>query len=253
MRLFHSAVLLTSFLAVVVSPARARADEKEVKAVLDKAIKALGGEEVLGKAKILSTKSTGTISFNGGDNPVKIHTTSEGLDRVRSEFEGEFGGNAIKGVTVFKGDKGWRKFGDDSTELDDQSIAREKRNVYMQLVSVLVLPLKGKDFKTESAADEKVGDKPASAIKVTGPDGKDFTLYFDKESGLPVRMVGKVIGFQGEEYTQDTTMSDYKEVGGIKKAMKSQSKRDGEKFIEMEITEFKVLDKADPDTFSEPK
>ena len=36
--------------------------------------------------------------------------------------------------------------------------------------------------------------KPAAALKVTGPDGKDFTLYFDKESGLPVRMVAKVIG-----------------------------------------------------------
>ena len=78
-------------------------------------------------------------------------------------------------------------------------------------------------------------------------------MYFDKESGLPVQVVAKVTGFMGEEFTQETTYSDYKEFSGIKKATRATSKRDGEKFIETEITEFKVLDKVDPKTFEEPK
>jgi hypothetical protein len=86
-----------------------------------------------------------------------------------------------------------------------------------------------------------------------GPDGKDFTLYFDKESGLPVRLVAKVIGWRGEEYVQDSTFSDYKDFGGFKKAAKTSIKRDGEDFLEAEITDFKVLDKVPADTFAEPK
>ena len=87
---------------------------------------------------------------------------------------------------------------------------------------------------------------------MTTPDGKEFTLYFDKESGLPVKLVAKVVGFGGEEFTQETTYKDYKDFDGIKKATKVDSKRDGEDFTKSEVTEFKVLEKVDPKAFSEP-
>ena len=90
-------------------------------------------------------------------------------------------------------------------------------------------------------------------LKITGPDGKDFTLSFDKESGLPVKLVAKVLGFQGHENTAETTFEDYKDFDGIKKATKIEVKRDGETFQKMKITEFKVLDKVDPEAFTEPK
>ena len=88
---------------------------------------------------------------------------------------------------------------------------------------------------------------------MTAPDGKDFTLYFDKETGLPAKLVAKVSGFQGDEFTMETTFKDYKEFDGIKKATKTESKRDGQDFVKSEISEFKVLDKVDPKIFSEPE
>ena len=93
----------------------------------------------------------------------------------------------------------------------------------------------------------------ARRIKSLIVDGKDFTLYFDKETGLPVKQVAQVRGFMGDEFTQETTFADYKDFGGIKKATKIESKRDGQRFIEQEVTEFKTLDKVDPATFEEPK
>jgi hypothetical protein len=107
--------------------------------------------------------------------------------------------------------------------------------------------------KVETAADETIKGKPAATLKVTGPDGKDFTLYFDKESGLPVRLVAKVAGWMGEEYVQESTFSDYKDFGGFKKASKVSVKRDGEDFLQAEVTDFKVLDKVPAETFAEPK
>ena len=98
-------------------------------------------------------------------------------------------------------------------EMDADAVKNEKRTVYLMVVSATIVPLKSKGFKVESAPDESIKDKPAAALKVTGPDGKDFTLYFDKESGLPVRMKAKVIGFNGEEYLQESTFSDYKDFG----------------------------------------
>ncbi len=245
------AVLMTALVSGL--GGAARADDKDVQAVLDKGIKALGGEEKLGKVKAAAWKAKGKISFGGNDNDFTNQTTVQGLDHFRSEFEADFGGNKLQGVTVLSGDKGWRKFGDNQMPMDKDGLANEKRNVYLQVIPVTLLPLKEKGFKVAAAAEEKVGGKPAAGLKVTAADGKDFTLYFDKESGLPVKMVAKVIGFGGEESTQETTFSGYKEFDGIKKATKIDSKRNGEKFIEQEITEFKVMDKVDPKTFTEPK
>jgi hypothetical protein len=222
-------------------------------AILEKAIKALGGEARLGKAKAVTWKGKGTISFGGNDNEFTTESTVSGLDRFRGVFEGEFGGNKVMGVTVLAGDKGWRKIGDNQMELDKDGVANEKRTVYLQVLPMLVLPLKDKAFKIEAAGEEKVGDKAAVAIKVTPVDGKTFRLSFDKQSGLPVKVVAKVIGFMGEEFTQETTYGDYKDFKGIKKATKIESKRDGEKFLDYSVTDFRVLDKVDAKMFSEPE
>lgn len=249
--------LIGAMLAVALvsglSGASRAADATDTNAILDKAIKALGGEDKLSKVKAASWKTKGTITFGGNDNEVTTESTVQGLDHFRREFEGDFGGNKIKGVTVLAGDKGWRKFGDNQTDLDQDALANEKRTVYLTVIPITILPLKSKAFKTAATAEETVNGKPAVGIKVTGPDGKDFSIYFDKDSGLPVRTVARVMGFMGDEFTQETTFSDYKEVDGIKKAMKIQVKRDGEKFQEHQTTEFKVLDKVDPKMFTEPK
>ncbi len=223
----------------------------DANAVLDKAIKALGGEEKLVKAKAASWKTKGTISIMGADNEITSSYTMDGLDHFRQEFEGEFGGNKIKGVTVLAGDKGSRNFNDMHMDLDKDAIANTKRTVYLAIVPVTILPLKGKDFKVESIADEMVGGKPAAGLKVTAPDKKDFKIYFDKETGFPVKTVATVAGFMGDEFTQETTYSDYKEMAGIQKATKVKATRNGEKFIVQEVTEFKALDKVDPKTFTD--
>jgi hypothetical protein len=246
---------MTRFLGAVIaavcvtSLATARADETEAKAVVDKAVKAAGGEEKLAKVGAYTFKSKASITFNGNESEFDGKVTIQGLDHYRNEF----GNDQFQGVIVLSGDKGWRKFGDNAGGIDGKGLAREKRMVYLSATSVLLVPLKGKGFKLATAADEKVGDKPAAVVKVTGPDGQGFSLLFDKETGLPVKQVAKVTGFNGEEFTQETTYADYKDFDGIKKATKVESKRDGETFMKMTISEFKVLDKVDAGTFNEPK
>ncbi len=248
---FLGAALVAALLA---GGAARAADPKDAQAILDKGIKALGGEEkIKAVLKGATWKGKGTINLGGSDNDFTFHTTAQGLDHYRSEFEGEFMGNKVKGATILAGDKGWQ---DNSfagkVEMNKDQLANEKRNVYLQLIPITLLPLKDKAFKVEAAGEEKVGDKPAIVLKVTGPEGKDFKLSLDKESGLPVKLVAKVAGFMGEEADQETTYSDYKEMAGIKKATKGNVKRDGQQFLKQEVTEFKTLDKVDPKTFAEP-
>jgi hypothetical protein len=251
MRRITGALVLAAAVCLSASPVRGH--EAQAEAILDKAIKALGGEERLSKAQAATWKARGKITIEGHDNEVNTEATVQGLDRFHSVFEGEFGGNKVKGESVLSGEKGWRKFGDQVVEMDSEQVKNEKRTVFFMVIPATILPLQKKDFKVEAVGDQTFAGKPAAALKVTGPDGKDFTLYFDKESGLPVRLVAKVTGWMGEEYTQETTLSDYKDFGGIRKATRLTIKRDGADFVDSQITEFKVLDKVPDDSFAEPK
>lgn len=226
----------------------------DAKAIVDKAIAAMGGEAKFSAAKGFTWKTKGTLRFGDNENSFNAEATLAGLDRYRSEFGGNFNGNEFKVVVVLNGDHAWRKFGDNAMEITGEELANEKRTVYLQTIPAgLLLPLKSKDFQLEAAGDEKVGDAEASVIKVTGPDKKDFKLYFDKKTNLPVKTVATVRGFDGQEFTQETIYSKFKDFGGIKKATKHEVKRDGNTFLEAEITEFTALDQVDPETFTEPK
>lgn len=237
--------------AVVAPGVAARADEASD--ALDKGIKALGGEEKYSKAAGFTSKTKAILTIQGNDNELTGRTTSVGLSRFRSEAEGEFNGQAFKVMTVIDGDKGWRKFGDNIMPLEGDQLANEKRVLYLQAAPSLV-PLKGKEFKVEKAGEEKVGDKPATVLKVTGPDGKDFKLFLDKETGLPAKLTATVPGFMGDEVEQETLFKNYKDFDGIKKPTKVEIKRDGQTFLTQDLVEFKVLDKApSDDTFAEPK
>jgi hypothetical protein len=242
---------LVPALAFALSQSVRAADDP--KAIIDKGIQALGGEEKLSKAKAYSWKSKGKIKFAENESEFTVEGTAQGLDHLHTKFSGDFMGNKIEAVSVLAGDKGWRTFMGMTMDLEGDMLGNEKRSLYLQVIPATLIPLKDKSYKLEAAKEEKVGDKTAVGIKVTGPDGKDFSIYFDKESGLPVKVVAKVLGFMGDEFTQEATLGGYKEFDGIKKATKTEVKRNGEKFLDGEVVEFKVLDQVDPKTFAKPE
>jgi hypothetical protein len=250
---WQGAALAAALVLGLAAQAARAEDEKDASAVLDRAIKALGGEEKLSKVKAYSVKRRGSFTFNDNASEFSGQTTVQGTDHYRSEFESNANGNTFKAVTVIAGDKGWRKFGENSMELEGETLANEKRRLFLSEVAVLPTALKAKGFKLATAGEEKVADRPANVLKVTAPDGKDFKICFDKEIGVPVRVTATVVGFNNEEMTLETTYADYKDFDGIKKATKAEAKRDGQTFLQQEFTEFKVLDKVDPETFTEPK
>ncbi len=214
----------------------------------------MGGEEKLTKAGVHSWKYKAKRHAGAEQPEQECQVTATGLDHFRREFNRrEPNLRQLSLILVIAGDKGWQKLHDETTELDAGSLANENACAYLQLIPITLMPLKDKGFKLEAAGAEKVSDKPAVVLKVTAPDGKDFTLFFDKESGLPVKEVATTTSLAGREVSVESTFLDYKDMGGIKKATRIEVKFNGEPSLVMEITEFKVLDKVDPETFAEPK
>src|SRR3954451_18098424 len=99
-------ITLVVAIAVAAAPGSlARADDSKTTEILDKAIKALGGAERLGKAEGTSEKAKGKLTIEGNENTITSQSITQGIDRRRSEFEGEFNGNKFKGLSVLSGDK----------------------------------------------------------------------------------------------------------------------------------------------------
>jgi len=225
----------------------------EARVVVEKAIKATGGEQALAKFADTQWKSRGKLILGGQENPFTIDGLSQGLDKLQAKFAGEFGGSKIQGQTVLNGDQGWQKFGDTVRKLDATGLANEKRNNYLQIAPRTLLPLLGKEFTLTTAPDQTIDGKAVTVLQAKGPDGKEFTLSFDQGTGLLRRLEAEVVGLGEEEYFQETSFADYKELSGIQVATKVTSLRDGEPFVELENLEFKPAGKIEAGAFAEPK
>src|SRR2546430_6379623 len=95
---------LTGFvaaLAFTLSQSARAADDP--KAIVDKGIKALGGEEKLSKVKAYSWKSKGKIKFMENEGEFTSEGTIQGLDHLHTKFSGDFGGMKIEAVAVLGG------------------------------------------------------------------------------------------------------------------------------------------------------
>jgi hypothetical protein len=232
-----------------------RADDKaDVAALLDKGIKSLGGEERLGKFKAATWKGKG--KYYGLEDLVADFSGDWALqmpDKFRVNLEIDVSGMTLKQTRVLNGDKGWTKRNnEDAEEMTKEAHADEKRQLNMHAVGTL-LPLRDPAFKLSPAGEAKVGDRDAVGIKVTARDGREFVLFLDKENGLPLKVESQVKDVRtGKDVKQEALYSDYKEVDGVKRAMKVVVNRDGKQFVEQEISDFKPLEKLDDKTFEKP-
>ncbi len=118
------AVIFALLVLAVSAPAWADA---AADAIINKGIKAIGGEARLAKAKATTSKVKSTF-ISGDDASVsKIEQTTDGLDRTRTTVGYDFGTT----VTVIDGDKGWRK---EVMAMEGQELADRKWGMFWQAV-----------------------------------------------------------------------------------------------------------------------
>src|SRR5262249_36965147 len=104
MRRIHASFLCL-FLAL---PVAARGDDKEVKEVLERAIKAHGGAAVLAKSAQMKRTDSGTQAVLGKQLPFTSQVVRSLPDRVRLQIEID---RSIKTLIVLDGDKAWESQG----------------------------------------------------------------------------------------------------------------------------------------------
>ena len=247
----HIALLLA---ATVVCRLPAGPTNARSKQVLDKAIKALGGEEKLDKAEALTWKSEGQDHDRG-----ESKTTSPRKQQLRSRslpvaLRGRIDGNQVEGVAILvRRRQGLAEFNDQSMEMDADAVKNEKRTVYLMVVSATIVPLKSKGFR--------LSPPPTSPSRQTcrGARGhwsrrRIHASTSTKGSRLLVHMKAKVIGFNGERVS---ARIDVQRLQGLRRYQEGHESHDqrvqGETSWRGRSTDSRSLDKVPADTFAEPK
>jgi hypothetical protein len=141
----------------------------------------------------------------------------------------------------------------ETEEMSADELADARREAYEAWVGTLA-PLKDKAFALKPAPEVKVGDRPAVGFTVSHEGRGDITLHFDKESGLHVKTTTQARDeTAGKEVTEETVWSEYRDVQGVKQAMRFVVKRGGKPYLEGSVTALRLLEKHDPETFARPK
>lgn len=237
---------------VLAAGARSSAADNEVTSILNKAIEAVGGGETLEKAEAIEWKSKGVVVLNGFECEFAARTTIASLDKFRSEFEIRIDddGDPVKTAFVVNGKDAWHVLEGLSVPLDNEALAEAQRGILLQIVPVRLALLRRPEFKLQAVPETEVNERRATGIKVTGPAGKDFTVLFDKETGLPVRTLSRV---RKGDSVEITNLTDYRELGGIRKAARIELQEpEGTLVLKQEIVALKILEKLPADTFATP-
>ena len=232
------------------APAVAQADPR---AIVARAIAAHGGEAKLGQLNAEQAKTRGTVHLDGKTIPFTAETFVQLPSQFKNVMTYELQGKKGSLTQVLDGDKGWLSFDGNTKPLEEPLLSETRETMYAQRIARLLSLLKDKDIRLAGLPEVKVNDQPAVGVKVSTNGHKEISLYFDKASGLLVKIERRALNSEPKkEVRQEEFFSDFKEVNGVKRPMKIMVLQDGVKFLEGEMTEVKPTEKLPENIFAKP-
>lgn len=187
--------------------------------ILAKNYQARGGLERI--TSVSSARITGTMSMGGGmEAPFVWQWKRPNKLRLEFTFQG------MTGVQAYDGQTGWMIMpfmgSSDPERMPEDQLAdiREQADFDGELVN-----WKEKGHQVELVGKEKIEGTDAYKLKVTKKNGDVSYVFLDAEYFLEIRGEGKRT-LRGQEVEFESSVGDYKEVGGllIPHAMSSRAK-----------------------------
>lgn len=183
----------------------AAADTPSGESLLQRYIDKSGGAEAYAKAKNMSMSGnvemqgrniSGTVViFEEGE---KSYTAMDfpGIGKVEEGYDGEtaWENSALEGPRILEGD--------------------EKASVKRAATLALITSWKQVYKSANTAGEADVDGKPAWKVEMVPNEGKPETFFFDKSSGLLVR-ISAVLSTALGDIATEATMSDFRPVDGI--------------------------------------
>jgi len=238
--------------AVVLGMSSLSRAQDDPKAIIEKAIKAHGGAEKLDKIKGVQVKSQGKIELAGG-LPFTQEMSTSYAGKFKEVLALEANGQKVNVVTVYNGDKAWLTVNGMEQNLPDKVLDELKEAAYAIKAARMTPLLTDKEFTLSPLGEAKVNDRPVVGVKISSKGHRDISVYFDKANGLLAKTESRRLDGQSmQDVDEERIVTGYQDIDGIKTAKKVLLNHDGKKFMEVEVTEVKFLDRVDDNEFQKP-
>jgi hypothetical protein len=228
----------------------ARADDAAL-GVLERAVKAHGGEERLAKIRADKVKLKGVFYVAAKEIPFTAETTVQLPGQFRNVIQ-LTGDRKVTILQILNGDKTYVAFDGQPQKVEAAAAAEIREMMQLDQAVRLVPLLADKSFTLEGLGESKVGDQAVWGVKASAKGRRDVLLFFDKETYLLVKTEHQLNDGGDKEVKQEEFYSDFKDVDGYKRPMKISVRRNGNKLMEAELTDVHYLDKVDDAEFAKP-
>jgi outer membrane lipoprotein-sorting protein len=207
--------------------------------IVDRYIAALGGADAI--KKITSRVQKGKILANGSETPIEVITKAPNM-RITITHN-----SASDSFVAFDGKAGWMgNAGRPAREMT----AAESASSGLDAEFYLALRLKEMFPQLRRGRPEEVGGAQCEVLTGAAPGRPMVRLYFDKNSGLLVRLARYADTPLGRNVTQ-IDYADYREVDGVKTPFRWTLSRPNARFT-IQIAELKNNVPVDDAKFAKP-
>jgi hypothetical protein len=245
-------VASTGLLLFFATMSRAGDNGAEIKAVLDKATKAMGEPAKVAKLQTAAWKAKLSLNKGGTNVVFNLDASSRGWDHLRLEIDANINGMQKNAVLVIKGDKAWAKDEGNVKELPAKEFD-VFRDIYFAGRAAQLLPLlKDKEFKVSHLGELNIKDQPAVGLRISRKNRPDVSLFFHKKTNLPLKADLRLMSPQGQEVEVEMFIGEYKEFDGLKHFSKVTFKSSGEEVV-MEVSDIQPREQLDAALFNRPE
>src|SRR5262245_12893903 len=144
--------------------------QEDARALIVKAVAAVGGEEKLSRQGAMETKMKGTIPVGGDNFPFTATVVTQQLpggdSQAKFTLDVEILTQKHNITQTVAGGKGWKTLDGQLSDLTDAEVQEMRRSAYVDQVTGLVDLLKDKAFTLTALGEGKVNDQPVLGVKV---------------------------------------------------------------------------------------
>jgi hypothetical protein len=181
----------------------------EPRAVIERALQAMGGVDTVRQRVAIRMKVKGSMASGDARLPLSGELWEAGK-RSRLTFHLDLLGNKVRATIVMNDDKSWLEVNGQVNNFSKEDLDSQRASRHQDRVSGLTALLTDKGFTFAPLDDIRVAGRPARGIRVSYKGQPDTMLYFDRETGLLVKYGyrAKKAG-DDKEALHETILSDY--------------------------------------------
>ena len=220
--------------------------------VIERAIVAHGGYESLSKARAERIELRGVMYV--GNTPVTFtnHLTLQLPGQYKSVVVLQQGERRHSVVHLLNGDNAMIVIDGQPQTVNSLHLSQLRQTLQLEQAMRLVPLLSDPGFTLHPGQDFSYNGGVVTSVRIQGKSQRELVLFFDQKTGLLVKSEHKIDGPGGKDVTQEAFYSDYREIGGHRRAGKVTVRRDGQKVMDVELVSAQRVVRIDVLEFNRP-